>query len=178
MSRSSPLIFRGTDDWHCFCSSCTYPSASEWVGFITARRADPLAYMCLSRVLCFGHVWWARACMLRFTGCQPPQGWVSLVERGGDWLKTPRPSHCTDPGPADQVPSESGEPRRGREKEGSPGCCFLREEEVGMGGKLVSVWLPLLEVWPDRVLKPGSRGLCRINDLFFPRDQILHLNYY
>lgn len=43
--------------------------------------------------------------MLRFTGCQPPQGRVSLLERRGYWLKAPRPSQCRDPGPADQVPS-------------------------------------------------------------------------
>lgn len=42
---------------------------------------------------------------------------------------------------------------------------------------LASICLLPFEGQPDRVLKPGSRGLCRFNDLF-PRDQILHLNYH
>lgn len=60
---------------------------------------------------------------------------------------------------------------------------FLVKEGAMEGWKeggiweLVSICIFPLEGRPDRVLKPGSRGLCRFNDLF-PRDQILHLNYH
>lgn len=167
MSRSSPLIFRGTDDWHCFVPAVLIHLPAN--GLDSLRRDETTRSLtCACRVcrvldMCGAH---GHVCMLRFTGCQPPQGWVSLVERRGYWLKA---SLCRDPGPADQVPSGSvGSQGTWLEEQRRKSWLFFfffREGE--MGGRLVSVWLPPLEVWPDRVLKPGSRGLCRINDLFF-----------
>lgn len=58
------------------------------------------------------------------------------------------------------------------------GCFQRRRERDGRKkGKeeLVSICLRPLE--GRQGPKPGSRGLCRFNDLF-PRDQILHLNYH
>lgn len=54
-------------------------------------------------------------------------------------------------------------------------CIFLLKN---IGSKETPVSASSSGSWPDRVLKPGSRGLCRFNDLFFPMNQILHLNYY
>lgn len=134
------------------CSSCTHPSASESAGFMKIIQS---ACTCV-------HVWFlvlmisgdAAASREKITTA------LSTSCQGPIFIKSPRTV-------------EPGRERGGARTESGVFSYWRRLE-----GRRRQFLLPPLEGWPDRVLKPGSRGLCRFNDLFFPRNQILHLNCY
>lgn len=101
-----------------FCSSCTYPSASEWVGFITRRLADPFMYMCLCLDMC-GHGCTCCAYWLPVSSVLSSPGRLQRAVRGGEH---PRPLARLPLVPLelhpyvlftcpDQAPSGTGEPR-------------------------------------------------------------------
>lgn len=147
----------------------------------------------------FGHVWWTW--MLASMSCfwEVHMTKVSifsvlspLLGCRGQSRKNNQGSHPVSPWPhfhcisnycsqtqiRHQVELRSQGTWRGAKK-GSGGC--PSEGERVMEGKQyrgACLYLPASSWRPTRHgPKPGSRGLCRFNDLF-PRDQILHLNYH